>query len=66
VSRVPPLNLYLTNGGAIVPVVDGPEAEAALAQLRAALPDREVVGVNGEVLAFGGGGIHCITQQVPR
>jgi agmatine deiminase len=65
-SRVPPLNLYLTNGGAVVPVVDGPGAEAALDQVRAALPEREVVGVNGEVLAFGGGGIHCITQQVPR
>jgi len=25
-----------------------------------------VVGLDvGEVLAFGGGGIHCITQQVP-
>ena len=64
-ARVPPLNLYLTNGGAIVPVVGGPEAEAALAQVRAALPDRRVVGVDAEVLAFGGGGIHCITQQVP-
>jgi agmatine deiminase len=65
-ARVPPLNLYLANGAAIVPVVDGPEGDAALAQVRAALPEREVVGVNGEVLAFGGGGIHCITQQVPR
>ena len=65
-ARVPPLNTYLTNGGAIVPVVDGPDGDAALAQVRAALPEREVVGVNGEVLAFGGGGIHCITQQVPR
>jgi agmatine deiminase len=65
-ARVPPLNTYLANGGAIVPVVDGPEGEAALGQLRAALPDREVVGVEASVLAYGGGGIHCITQQVPR
>ncbi|MFM7894270.1 MAG: agmatine deiminase family protein, partial [Actinomycetota bacterium] len=29
-------------------------------------PNREVVGLDvGEVLAYGGGGIHCITQQVP-
>jgi agmatine deiminase len=30
-------------------------------------PDREVIGLDvGAVLAYGGGGIHCITQQVPR
>lgn len=63
---VPPLNLYLTNGGAVVPVVGGADGEAALAAVAAALPDRKVVGVPGEVLAYGGGGVHCITQQVPR
>jgi agmatine deiminase len=63
---VPPTNLYLAPGAAIVPVVDGPEGEAALAALAGALPDREVVGVDGTVLAYGGGGVHCITQQVPR
>jgi agmatine deiminase len=63
---VPPLNLYLAQGAAVVPVVDGPEAEAALDLLGVALPDREIVGVPGAVLAFGGGGVHCITQQVPR
>ena len=31
-----------------------------------AFPAQEVVGVPGEVIAFGGGGPHCITQQVPR
>src|SRR4029453_9937814 len=63
---VPPTNLYLARGAAIVPVVDGPEGEAALAALAEALPDREVVGVDSTVLAYGGGGVHCITQQVPR
>ncbi len=65
-SVVPPLNLYLADGAAIVPVVDGPDGEAALDAVRGALPDREVVGVPGAVLAHGGGGVHCITQQVPR
>jgi len=28
-------------------------------------PDRKVVGVRTEEVAFGGGNIHCITQQRP-
>jgi agmatine deiminase len=65
---VPPLNLYQCNGGGvIVPVAetDGGSAGAALAAVAAALPGREVVGVPGSALAYGGGGVHCITQQVP-
>lgn len=64
-SRAAGLNLYLCNGAAIVPV-DGAETdEPALAQIRAAFPDREVVPVPGRVLLEGGGGPHCITQQLP-
>jgi agmatine deiminase len=62
---VPPTNFYLCNGGAVVPVVDGEQGDAALSAVRVALPDRDVVGVPGAVLGFGGGGVHCITQQVP-
>ncbi|MCU1360162.1 MAG: Agmatine deiminase [Ilumatobacteraceae bacterium] len=58
-------NHYLPNGGVIVPVggndADGP----ALDRLREIYPGRRVVGVPGETLAFGGGGPHCITQQIP-
>jgi len=59
------LNLYLCNGGAIVPVCGDPSEDRALALIAEAFPDREVVAVPGAVLAFGGGGPHCITQQVP-
>ena len=64
---VPPLNFYLVNGGIILPVPDRDRAaaDAAVAQISAALPDREVVPVAASVLAYGGGGVHCITQQVP-
>jgi len=64
-AHIPYLNLYLVNGGVIAPVAGGPMDEVALAQVRAAFPDREVVPVPGEVLHEGGGGPHCITQQVP-
>ncbi|MEV6955928.1 agmatine deiminase family protein [Streptomyces sp. NPDC051183] len=63
------LNFYLANGGCVVPVGgdgrSGTDA-AALAVIAAALPGRKVVGVPTPVLAYGGGGIHCITQQLPK
>ncbi len=64
---VPYMNFYLCNGAAIVPLaqLDRDMDEEALSRLRALLPGREVVGVPGRVLALGGGGVHCITQQVP-
>ena len=60
------LNFYLANGGVIVPVSGADADEPALAVIAAAYPDREVVPVAGALLAYGGGGPHCITQQVPR
>ncbi|MET3984367.1 agmatine deiminase family protein [Streptomyces sp. PvR034] len=59
------LNFYIANGGVVVPVAGLPGDEGALAVIAAALPDREVVGVRTRVIAYGGGGVHCITQQVP-
>ncbi|MCX4689583.1 agmatine deiminase family protein [Kitasatospora purpeofusca] len=59
------LNFYVANGGVVVPVADHPEDAGALAVIAAAFPDRKVVGVRARVIAFGGGGVHCITQQIP-
>jgi len=62
---IPYMNHYLANGAVIVPVGDIPGDDAALDLLSKAYPDREVVGVPGALISFGGGGPHCITQQVP-
>jgi len=59
------LNFYLCNGAVIVPVAGLTTDAEALERIGAVYPDREVVGVPGGVIAFGGGGPHCITQQVP-
>jgi len=59
-------NFYVANGGVVVPIGDHPLDADALAIIRSAFPDREVVGVPSRVIAYGGGGTHCITQQVPR
>jgi agmatine deiminase len=59
------LNFYICNGAVIVPVAGAETDPDALRIIAAAYPDRELVAVPGLVLAFGGGGPHCITQQVP-
>lgn len=58
-------NFYIANGGVIVPIGGHELDAAALATLARAFPDREVVGVPGNIVAYGGGGVHCITQQIP-
>jgi agmatine deiminase len=63
---VPYLNFYVGNGFVAVPTAPHPADDDMLAIIAAEFPGREVVAVPvGAVLAFGGGGIHCITQQVP-
>jgi len=59
------LNFYVANGGVVVPVADIDADAGALAVIAEAFPGRKVVGVRSRVIAFGGGGVHCITQQVP-
>jgi agmatine deiminase len=60
------VNSYMANGAMIVPTSGTGDDEAALEQLRQIVPEREVVGVPAPVIAYGGGGVHCITQQVPK
>ncbi|MGK7903664.1 MAG: agmatine/peptidylarginine deiminase [Hormoscilla sp.] len=63
---VPHMNFYICNGGVIVPIANDPaQDDEPMAILREVFSDRQVVGVNGQLLAQGGGGAHCITQQVP-
>jgi agmatine deiminase len=64
---VPYTNFYVANGALIVPVsgVDPDMDREALDRIGSLFPGREAVGIDGRTLALGGGGIHCITQQVP-
>ena len=62
---VPYVNLYPVNGAVLVPVA-GDSADAAMLELIGkCYRGRDVIGVPGSVLAYGGGGVHCITQPVP-
>ena len=62
---VPYVNFYVANGALIVPVTGAETDTDALALLERLYPGREAVPVSGTTLALGGGGVHCITQQVP-
>jgi agmatine deiminase len=61
------MNFYVGDRFVVVPVAGQPELdEAALGRIAEAYGNaKEVIGVPGVVHAFGGGGPHCITQQVP-
>ena len=65
--QVPYLNFYMVNGAAIVPVAGHEADDEMLALLGEYMPDRDIVGLDvGGILAYGGGGVHCITQQIPK
>jgi agmatine deiminase len=59
------LNLYICNDAVIVPTAGHEFDEEALAIIGGAFPGRSIVPAPGATIAYGGGGPHCITQQVP-
>lgn len=58
-------NLYIANGGVVMPSYEDSADDEAFRTVRKAFPDREVVQVPALDIVRGGGGIHCITQQQP-
>ena len=65
-AAVPYLNFYICNDAVIVPVCGHDADSEMLALLGEFIPDRDIIGLEiGEILSRGGGGIHCITQQIP-
>jgi len=58
-------NHYIANGAVIVPTYGAAGDGPVLEFLATVYPGRAIVGVPGATLAFGGGGPHCITQQIP-
>ena len=60
------MNFLIVNGGIILPQYGDENDALAVEQVQAMFPERKVVGVRTEEVAYGGGNIHCITQQQPR
>jgi len=60
------MNFLIVNGGVIVPQYGDENDALALQQVQEMFPERKAVGVRTEEVAYGGGNIHCITQQQPK
>ena len=59
------INYYLPNGALVMPC-NGVDGDSKVRDVLAGIyPDREIVMVDINAIAPGGGGIHCITQQQP-
>ena len=58
-------NFYIANGAIIMPAYGIAADQVAAEVLAQAFPGREIVPVQINHLAHGGGGVHCITQQQP-
>lgn len=57
------MNFLIVNGGVIVPQYGDENDALALEQIQAMFPERRAVGVYSREIVYGGGNIHCITQQ---
>jgi len=61
------MNFYIANDCVLVPITtDTRQDKRPLGILKEIFADYEVIGIDSRVLGEGGGGIHCITQQVPK
>ena len=58
-------NFYIGNAVVLVPTYDDSNDGAILNALQTFFPERKVIGINCESLAYGFGAIHCVTQQQP-
>ena len=59
------VNFYIANSTIVMPLLDAKRDKHAMRTLTRIFPERRVIGVQAREILLGGGGIHCITQQVP-
>jgi agmatine deiminase len=59
------VNFYIGNRVIVMPLLDRRYDSAVAKIFKELFPRRRVIGVDAREILLGGGGIHCITQQVP-
>jgi agmatine deiminase len=64
-SPVSYTNFYIGNGVILMSVFNDPNDQKAIDIIQSCFPDRKVVPIDCSDIMYGGGGIHCMTQQQP-
>ncbi|HNW71831.1 MAG TPA: agmatine deiminase family protein [Candidatus Paceibacterota bacterium] len=59
-------NFYIGNSTVLVSIFDDENDKKAIEIIKSCFPNREVIGIDCRDLIYGGGAIHCITQQEPE
>jgi agmatine deiminase len=59
-------NFYIGNKTVLMSIFNDPNDEKAIEIIKSCFPDREVIGIDCRDLIYGGGALHCITQQEPK
>jgi agmatine deiminase len=59
-------NFLVINRAVLVPTYRDKNDGAALAVIRSAFPDREVIGIDCSPLILQHGSLHCVTMQLPK
>lgn len=58
-------NFYIGNKVILASVFNDPNDSKALEILQSCFPNRKIIGIDCSDLIYGGGAIHCMTQQQP-
>jgi agmatine deiminase len=58
-------NFYIGNNVILMSVFNDPNDQKAIDIIQSCFPDRKVVPIDCSDIIYGGGGIHCMTQQQP-
>ncbi len=59
------INFYIGNTVVLASTYNDPNDAKALEIIQSCFPDRKVVGIDCSDIIYGGGAIHCMTQQQP-
>ena len=59
-------NFLFINGALLVPTYNDPQDKIVLSILQAALPEREIIGIDCQNLILERGSLHCATMQFPE